>query len=136
MRWPIGAWERIMGIALINRWIGRNVISALVSFTILAFIIAIALIVRDWGFMQTDRLILTIAAFLVMGLSFAAGIGLAIMPGDPLNLGQVFGTHQSPRNRREAQMETQMSIAPQLPYSSHAQGNKPWIYIVTYTLQS
>lgn len=95
MRWPLGAWERIMGIALINRWSSRNVINALVSFTILAFIIALARIVQDWVFIQTDRLILTIAAFLVMGLSFVTGIGLATIPGDSLNLGIVRDSSES-----------------------------------------
>ena len=124
-----------MGIALVNRWAGRNVISALASFTVLAFILMVALIIRDWGFSQPHRFILIISSFILVGLSLVTGVGLSIMPGDPLNLGRVFGTHQSPRNRREIRMETQISIAPHIPYPTHTQGNQPWIYIVTYTLQ-
>ena len=135
MSWPIWVWERIAAIVLVNRWFGRNVISALGSFTALASILALALILMDWGFSQPQRFVLTIAAFILMGLSAAAGIGLSIMPGDPLVLGRVFGTRHSPRNKREARMEKQMSIAPQLPYPSHTEGNQPWIYMVTYTLR-
>ena len=112
MSWPILVWERIAGTVLVNRWIGRNVISALGSLTVLASILALALILRDWGFSQPQRFVLTIASFILLGLSGVVGIGLSIMPGDPLNLGRVFGTNQSPRNRREPRMDPQMSIAP------------------------
>ena len=138
MNWPLWAWDRIMGIALVNRWIGKNVISALALFTVAAFILALSLILHDWSFTQPHRFILTITAFILMGLPLAAGIGLSIVPGDPLNLGRVFGTHQNPRNRREARMETQMSIAPHLNYSPYSPGTRerqPCIYFVTYTLQ-
>jgi hypothetical protein len=135
MSWPLWAWERIMHLALVNRWIGRNVTTAMGAFTAVVFFLALALMFRDWGFSQTQRFILTLTAFILMGLSVVAGIGLALLPGDPLNLGRVFGTDGSPRSRRESRMEKQMSIAPHLPYPPRTQGNQSWIYIVTYTLQ-
>ena len=135
MSWPIWVWERIAAIVLVNRWFGRNVISALGSFTALASILALALIFRDWGFSQLQRFVLTIAAFILMGLSAAAAIGLSIMPGDPLNLGRVFGSNLDRRTRREARRGTTMSIAPQLPNLPHTTGKQPRIYMVTYTLQ-
>ena len=135
MSWPIWLWERIAGITLVNRWVGRNVISALVSFTVLVFILALALILRDWGLGQHHRFILAIVAFVLMGLSAVAGIGLSIVPGDPLNLGRVFGTHQDPRTRREIRADSSMSIAPNLPHPPLATVKQRWIYMVTYTLQ-
>jgi len=135
MSWSLWIWGLIMRVALVNRWIGRNVITALGAFTVVIFFVALALMFRDWGFSQNQRFILTLAAFILMGLSVAAGIGLALLPGDPLNLGRVFGTHLAPRTMSEARREGPMSIAPQLPHPSHPTGKQPWVYIVTYTLQ-
>jgi hypothetical protein len=135
MSWLLWAWERIMHLTLVNRWIGRNVITALGAFTLVVFSLALALVFRDWGFSQTQRFILTFTAFILIGSSVVAGIALVLLPGDPLNLGRVFGTHLAPRTRNEARSPTTMSIAPQLPYPSHPTGKQTWIYIVTYTLQ-
>ena len=135
MRWPLRVWERITGISGMKHWIGKNVITALGAFTVMIFFLALALILRDWGFSQAQRLILTVSAFILMGLSVVAGIGLSIMPGDPLNLGRVFGSHLDRRTRREARRGTTMSIAPQLPNLPHTTGKQPRIYMVTYTLQ-
>ena len=98
----------------VDRWVGRNVISALVSFTVLIMLLAIALILRDWGFSQAQRFILTVAAFILMGLSVAAGIGLALLPGDPLSFGRAFGTQENPLTRREARRVTPVPSTPQL----------------------
>ena len=78
MSWPILVWERIAGTVLVNRWIGRNVKSALGTFTVLASILALALILRDWGFSQPQRFVLTIASFILLGLSGIAGIAIDI----------------------------------------------------------
>ena len=93
MSWPLTAWKRIMLIVLVNRRLGSNVITALASFTVATFILALALILRDWGFSQPQRLVLTLAAFILMALSVAAGIGLSIMLGDPLSYGRAFGLY-------------------------------------------
>ena len=115
MNWPLWAWDRIMGIALVNRWIGKNVISALGSFTVLIFLLVLALIFREWGFIQTQRFILIIAACILMGLSTIAGIGLSIAPGDSLSFWQVFGTERDPLTRRQARMATPVLSTSQLP---------------------
>ena len=135
MSWPLWVWVRVMRLALVNRWIGRNVITAMGAFAAVVFVLALALVFRDWGFSQSQRFILTLTSFILMGLSVVAGIVLALLPGDPLSLGRVFGTHLDRRTRNEARKGTTMSIAPQLPYPSHPTGKQPWIYIVTYTLQ-
>lgn len=135
MSWPLTAWKRIMVIVLANRWLGSNVITALASFTVATFILALALILRDWGFSQPQRLVLTLAAFILMALSVAAGIGLSIMPGDPLSYGRAFSTHSHLRTRPESPRGTTMSIAPQLPNRPHTTEKQPRIYMMTYTLQ-
>lgn len=113
MRWSLWVWERMTSIPGVKPWVGRNVIGALGSFTVLIFFLALALIIRDWGFSQTQRLILIIAAFILMGLSMLAGIGLSMAPGDALNIRRVFGTQRDPLTRREARMATPV------PSSSH-----------------
>ena len=84
MPWPLWVWERITDIPGVKHLVGRNVISALGSFTVLIFLLALALLFRDWGFSQTQRFILMITAFILMGLSMLAGIGLSIAPGGKL----------------------------------------------------
>ena len=115
MRWPLWVWERITGIPGVKHWAGRNVISALASFTVLIFLLALALIFREWGFSQTQRFILIIAACILMGLSMIAGIGLSIAPGDSLSFWRVFGTERDPLTRRQARMATPVLSTSQLP---------------------
>ena len=125
MSWPLWVWERITRIAPVDRWIGRNIISALGSFTVLVFILALVLILRDWGFSQTQRFILTVAAFILMGLSVAAGIGLALLPGEPLSFGRAFGTQENPRTRREARRVTPAPSTSQLLSLPANRGSQP-----------
>ena len=135
LTWMLWVWQRVTGVTPVDRWVGRNVISALVSFTVLMLLLALSLILHDWGFTEPHRFILIITAFILMGLPLAAGIGLSIVPGDPLSFGRAFGTQENPLTRREARMETQMSIAPHLNDSPGTRERQPRIYFVTYTLQ-
>ena len=136
MSWPVWVWRRITMLVPVDRWVGKNVITALGSFTVLMLLLPVALILRDWGFGGTQRFSLAAAAIVLMALSVAAGIGLSIMPGDPLSYGRAFGTHAHPRTRREARRGTTMSIAPQLLNRPHTTVQHSRIYMVTFSLQS